>query len=401
MQERAVHVRARLRQQRRVIAISVAVLTIGLGFGSRADAVSTTHTVLNTNNAGVGSFRQAITDANSNADSSTIIFDIPDAEVVHTIAPSTFLPAITEPVTIDGYTQPGSTQNTLAVGSDATLHIELDASGELDNGLTVAGFASNVVIRGLAINSAPANGIQFGSNTATNYKIEGCFIGTDAAGTTAKPNGQDGITASSGSNITIGGNTPAKRNIISGNGDDGVSFVTSSSSNNIIQGNIIGLSRIGNPMANLNNGIAIEFDSTGNRILDNVISSNLDLGIDLGDNGDTPNDGIDRDIGPNNLQNFPVLTSATVATDGSMTIAGRLRSRPRKVFTIQFFANVTGAQGAQPLGQLNVRTNRRGNASFRFISLDGSSATNVTATATSFPAHDTSEFSAPRTVVFL
>ena len=55
--------------------------------------------------------------------------------------------------------------------------------------------------------------------------IEGNFIGTDATGTVALPNGASGfggIVLLAGENNTIGGMTPAARNLISGNIGDGV-----------------------------------------------------------------------------------------------------------------------------------------------------------------------------------
>src|SRR5437773_11930452 len=63
-------------------------------------------TVTNTNDSGTGSLRQAILDANSMG-GGTIQFNIPGSGV-HTIGPLTVLPTITQAVTIDGYTQSGS-----------------------------------------------------------------------------------------------------------------------------------------------------------------------------------------------------------------------------------------------------------------------------------------------------
>ena len=77
-----------------------------------------TFTVANTNAFGTGSLAQAIIDANAAAGADLIQFDIAGTGP-HTIAPA--LPAITDPVTIDGYTQPGASPNTLAVGSNAVL----------------------------------------------------------------------------------------------------------------------------------------------------------------------------------------------------------------------------------------------------------------------------------------
>src|SRR5262245_56776486 len=73
--------------------------------------VPATFVVTNVNNPGAGSLRQAILDANSSSGADTITFNIPGSGV-HTIAPTSALPNITEAVTIDGYTQPGASANT-------------------------------------------------------------------------------------------------------------------------------------------------------------------------------------------------------------------------------------------------------------------------------------------------
>src|SRR5215210_1430061 len=66
--------------------------------------------VTNTNDAGAGSLRQAILDANANPGPDDITFNISGAGV-HTITPLTPLPAATGTVVIDGYTQPGAAAN--------------------------------------------------------------------------------------------------------------------------------------------------------------------------------------------------------------------------------------------------------------------------------------------------
>src|SRR4051794_34774789 len=62
--------------------------------------------VANTNDSGDGSLRQAILDANGAAGLDTITFNIPGTGV-QTISPTSQLPDITDPVTIDGTSQPG------------------------------------------------------------------------------------------------------------------------------------------------------------------------------------------------------------------------------------------------------------------------------------------------------
>src|SRR5689334_6461074 len=75
-------------------------LVLACGFMA-APALAAVFTVANTNDSGVGSFRQALIDANGAAGADTIAFNIPGAGV-QTITPTTLLPTITGPVTIDG-----------------------------------------------------------------------------------------------------------------------------------------------------------------------------------------------------------------------------------------------------------------------------------------------------------
>jgi len=89
-------------------------------------APANTFAVVNTNDGGPGSLRQAILDANANAGADSISFNIPGGGV-RTITPASPLPDITDSVVIDGYTQPGASPNTAATGENAVLLIELTA----------------------------------------------------------------------------------------------------------------------------------------------------------------------------------------------------------------------------------------------------------------------------------
>src|SRR5678816_3244621 len=82
-------------------------------------------TVVNTNDSGAGSFRQAILDSNTNASTNTITFNIPGSGL-RVIKLLSTLPLIVQPVTIDGFTQPGASENTLSNGNNANWMIELD-----------------------------------------------------------------------------------------------------------------------------------------------------------------------------------------------------------------------------------------------------------------------------------
>lgn len=292
--------------------------------------------------------RAAIQEANDTAGEDKIRFNIPGSGV-KTIKPGSELPTITESVTIDGYTQPGASKNTLARGTNAKLMIELDGSTpSAANGLVI-GDGSDTTIRGLVINnfrsgpSSAGNGIVLGSSSGPGNRIEGNFIGTNPAGTVPEGNaggGGGGVVVEGGGNV-IGGTSRAARNLISDNASGGV-FLDSDS--NGVLGNLIGTDRTGTKeLGNFGSGIKV-FSSdnaisgntiafshqdgvsipligaAGNEVGANSIFANEDLGIDLGDDGQTTNDPGDPDAGANGLQNHPVLSSATTPASGATTV---------------------------------------------------------------------------------
>src|SRR5262245_34376023 len=77
-------------------------------------------TVTNTSDFGDGSLRQAILDSNSSPGANTISFNIPGTGP-HVIQPQSPLPVISNPVVIDGYTQPGAAPNTATQGDNAIV----------------------------------------------------------------------------------------------------------------------------------------------------------------------------------------------------------------------------------------------------------------------------------------
>lgn len=260
-------------------------------------AQAATFTVTNTGDSGGGSLRQAIADANGNPGADTIAFNIPGAGV-HTISPLTVLPLITDPVTIDGYSQPGANQNSLAVGDDAVLLIEISGAsvaGSFTDGLDIK--AGNCTIRGLVINRFPEYGIQFVFGDPGSNIISGNFIGCNPGGTIPLPNGTGGLYFNRSPNNTIGGLTPAARNVISGNGQIGSgnsapgieidgdqnTFVPG----NLIQGNYIGVNAAGTAaLPNQSPGILVDFVTSttiggSTAAARNIISGNKNAGVDM------------------------------------------------------------------------------------------------------------------------
>jgi hypothetical protein len=213
-----------------------------------------TFTVINANDSGPGSLRQALLDANSTPGLDTIAFAITGG--VKTIQPTSALPTITDPVIIDATTQPGFS---------TTPIIELDGTeaGPNTNGLTIA--AGNSTVRGLIITGFSQHGIEL--ITAGNNVIEGNYIGTDGTVSPNLGNAQTGIRVSNTSGNRIGGGATATRNIISGNGDAGVRISGGGANYNVVQGNYIGTSAAGTAaLGNARWGLIIDHGATGNVI---------------------------------------------------------------------------------------------------------------------------------------
>ena len=95
--------------------ISLLVLAAAMGVSRAA-----TFTVTSTNDAGPGSFRQALLDVNASPGPHAVQFNLP-GDGVHTLAPLTPWPVLTNTVAIDGYSQPGSKPNTLQWGNGSGL----------------------------------------------------------------------------------------------------------------------------------------------------------------------------------------------------------------------------------------------------------------------------------------
>ena len=252
--------------------------------------------LLNANTGGDGiSLREAVIAANNTAGTDSIVFNIFIIEggLFYTIALGGQLD-ITGPVIIDGYTQPGASANSLAVGNNAVLPIELNGAGIFPEGAPplINLTAGGSTIKGLVINRAPGSGIVLSGGD--NNIIQGNFIGTDLGGTVDFGNAGAGI-AIAGSSIgnTIGGSSPGARNLISGNNQQGIDLA-GGTSGNIIRGNYIGTNKGGTgALANSFEGVRIMGSSNSNTIGGsgtgdrNVISGNLTDGVRI--NGSTGN----------------------------------------------------------------------------------------------------------------
>ena len=255
-------------------------LVLLCGAGS---ALANTYTVTTTADSGAGSLRQAILDANANPGADTISFNITGSGV-QTITTSSALPAISSPVTIDGFSQPGSLANTNPTGQglNAVLLIELVGY------LSVS--TSDTTIRGLVIHGTGSGtfvGITI-SNGASNNKVEGCFIGTDAAGLTRIDQGFSvQVSAGGGSSHTIGGSAPAARNLFAACQE--AVATTAAASGDTIEGNLMGLTIAGDALLTpvcTSTTYALLLNGTGHTVKNNVVAGGSN-GLSVSGSGDT------------------------------------------------------------------------------------------------------------------
>ena len=371
---------------------------------------ASTFVVTNTNDTGPGSFRQALTQANADGgQADTITFDIPGGGV-HTIRPGVLLglPAIVQPVIIDGTTQPGYAGTPLIAisGEDAGL----------TGGLVISG--GGTTVRGLAIGGFQHAGIRAYGGTGNVFEAN--FLGLTPAGV-PNPNAE-GIRLDSGGH-RVGGLTTGARNVISANIGAGVVLAGSGTANHIAA-NYIGTGADGaSPLGNGSHGVLIEGSGhlvgnlditagntiafnggagvfiqtgTGNAVGANSIHSNSSLGIDLAPAGVTPNDAGDEDTGANTLLNAPVLASATVG-GGVVTISGTLSPSPAAPYFVHFYASPScdssgAGEGQTLLAVTSAFTSNTGDTEFSTIVGPLAPGTAITATTTN-AGNNTSEFS--------
>ncbi len=196
---------------------------------------------------------------------------------------------------------------------------------------------------------------------ADDNEVLGNRIGTDLTGSAAVPNAKSGILVGNDGHDNV-----IAENLVSGNTQHGVLIEGAFTRRNALSANRIGTDFTGDaPLANGGHGVFIRNDAHANRIgkpdrnriafntgdgirvtgaesVDNrfdqnEIFSNGGLGIDLGGDGVTVNDLGDGDSGPNNRQNFPLITSY----DDTGFARGSLSTVPNTGFLIDLFASAS------------------------------------------------------------
>lgn len=311
--------------------------------------VTTTSDVVDSND-GLTSLREAILAANGLAGMDEITFNIPGSGV-HSIRPLTALPTINEGVVIDGYTQPGASQNTSFSGSNAVLLIEINgALTSEEDGLVLLGNSSEV--RGLVINGFEGTGLVLSGGG--NHLVEGNIIGTNATGTLAVPNGNHGIFIDSPANV-VGGSGEGMRNIISGNDGDGIRIEGSTASGNFVVNSFIGTKADGSGAIG-NGGSGVRIVGAENNVIGgenaeslvrNVISGNDGHGVLVTGVGSTGNIVSGNFIGTNSEGLFTVgngLAGVRIEAGANLNTVGGVLSGERNVISgNQTGVEITGA----------------------------------------------------------
>ena len=348
------------------------ILPLGL-FSDTPQVQADSYTVINTNDAGAGSLRQAITDSNASGGADTIAFD---SSLSGTITLASALPTITGDVNIDG-----STASDALVGPD----IIIDGNGAASC-LNVNGGSASVIkglkltdcVEGMIVGSG-STGITIGGastrqanemsgNSAAGIRVNGA-VSTTIINNTLSGN-QTGIhLASSAAAINIGGSGALEKNYIFSNTSNGINVESGSSI--LIFGNYIGTQSGSDDLGNGEEGIYVQSGAgtvtiggassgQGNVISGNgnsgiyilggpVTVANNIIGLNAAGSGDLGNDddGISVDTSNNTIGGSTSSSRNTISGNG---LSGIRLSSSADSNTIQFNYIGTGSTGNTDLG---------------------------------------------------
>jgi len=354
--------------------------------------------ICETANPGECTFAAALQEANANVATTnhTINFNIPGAGV-HTITPTAGLDYLTEPVLIDGYTQPGSSANTETYPdpNDAVINIAFDLSG-LGFGAYI-GFdtgASGSVMQGVSMYGKTTGGGSVAIFNSSNISLLGNFFDVEPDGTT--PTGTPSyaiLSTGTSANLALGGPAPAERNIIAstiylrddttatiennyigvdrtgvantgslaqgvyldGNASATVNenvisgfnygvFLDTTSSTMLIEGNRIGTDYSGTLALGNTTGVYTNAAASSVQIIDNLVSGNTGIGLSI----DSPNAVIQGNIigltanGTGSLSNGQNGITLSANSDG--TVIGGVTAPERNVISQNGSNGIYGTQ---------------------------------------------------------
>lgn len=164
-------------------------------------------------------------------------------------------------------------------------------------------------------------GIHFTGATATNNYVRTCLFGLSSDGTTGDRGASAGHPVrKDGADWNQAGETGCCYNRITGATGAGIAVIGAATDNNSVSGN--------------------------------MIWGNGDLGLDLGNDGVTLNDGGDGDTGPNDGQNSPVIQAAMTDQDGRVYVRTSFTGLPGTYYRFDYYANATPDGSAYGEGRL-------------------------------------------------
>lgn len=189
--------------------------------------------------------------------------------------------------------------NFIGTDSNGTVAVPNEEGGiEIANGArfnrvgTDADGVSDEAERNIISGNRAAGVVMFGVPAVEGNVIAGNFIGPDATGTVALGNEHDGISMGEAVDTRIGGPTPAERNVVAGNGGNGVSVGGLDATGTLVLGNFIGMDATGAaPLGNARDGVNLgntaghvvgtDGDGTDDGFEGNLISGNVSNGVTI------------------------------------------------------------------------------------------------------------------------
>jgi len=245
-------------------------------------------------------------------------------------------------------------------GSIGTLVTSNVVSGNTGGGILFC--CNNAGVNDVISNNligTDATGLNSLGNGGVGLSISNSSGGATQSGTitgnTIAANGSHGVLVDNGFNLNfqdnfIGTNVGGSLNL--GNGGDGIRFANAFGQNNVTFNRITRNAGKGVNLATTN------IFSLDNNIANNRIWDNGGLGIDLGDDGVTANDNCDAENGTNNLQNYPVIATAT-RRGNSIRVSGTFNSAVDPNYILRFYENDAAdssgfGEGQRSLGEINV-----------------------------------------------
>lgn len=246
--------------------------------------------VTNTNDSGPGSLRAAILSANA-VGPSAILFNLGATCGPYVIAPNSELPNITTEVHVLGYTQSGSSSNTLNIGDNAVVCVIIDGGvHNLVNGFNVAvgaPTAAKLSVTGIAFSGFSHAAVNL--QGSSGHEVDGSRVGGFVGGIALDPVGNGVVIGAGVHDVTIGGNDPSERNLLDSATGSGViiggaSGALSAAHDIQILGNLIGVGWNPSTASYIdrgNGGSGVVIEGYSNVLEENYASYNAGAGFDF------------------------------------------------------------------------------------------------------------------------